>query len=250
MSERIFETIRVEPLIANSNTAAATSPRKIRWSADDYRMLFVCKMQGAPVTGTALSATVAQLSEFKLTEATASTHAGSVITGATLTLGCATAYKPRSADAMVIVLTSVIGSAASFTVNGQSFHATDVGTGTSGEGCASFLAHAINGGGTQEKLKHYSAVGNFTDTGIVLIYPDDGLGTGLSCTAANATDFKTRPLSYTGCIELRAESLSTHYPKFIGVTISTQTNASCERIVDCIRMPSYRPGWSGKSTVV
>ena len=187
-------------MIANSNTAAATSPKKIRWSPDDYRMGFVCKLQGAPVTGTALSATVAQLCQFSLTEATASTHAGSVITGATMTLGCATAYKPRSTDAMVLVITS--------------------------------------------------AIGNWTDTGIVLIYPDDGQGTGLSCTAANATDFKTRPLSYTGCIELKAESLSTNYPKWIGVTLSTMTNASAERIVDCVRIPSYKPGWSGKSTVI
>jgi len=245
---RIYEQFRVEPLIANSNTAAATSPRKIKWSADDYRMGFVCKLQGAPVTGTALSATAVQLCQFSLTEATAASHAGSVITGATMTLGCATAYKPRSADAMVLIITSAIGSGASFTVNGQGFHCGTVDAATTGEGCASALAVAINGGGTQEKLKHYSAIGNWTDTGIVLIYPDDGMGTGLTCTAANATDFKTRPLSYTGCIELKAESLSTNTPKWIGVTLSTMTNASAERIVDCIRVPSYKPGFSGKTT--
>lgn len=250
MSKKIYEQIRVEPMFAHSNTAAATSHRKIKWSPGDYRKLFVCKMQGAPVTGTALSATVAQVSEFKLTEATASTHAGTVITGATLSLGAATAYKPRGADAMYLVVTSVIGSAASFIINGQGFHCGTVDAATTGEGCASALAVAINGGGTQEKLKHYSAVGNWTNTGIVLIYPDDGLGTGLTCTVANATDFKTRPFSYTGCIELKAESLSTNTPKWIGVTISTQTNASCEQVVDCITFPNYTPAWSGQTTYV
>ncbi len=77
---------------------------------------------------------------------------------------------------------------------------------------AAALAVAINGGATPEKLKHYSAIGNFTDTGVVLIYPDDGMGTGLTCTVANATDFKTRVPAYTGLIELKANFLSTHWP--------------------------------------
>ena len=36
----------------------------------------------------------------------------------------------------------------------------------------------------------------------------------------------------------------------IGVTLTTETNASFARSVDCIRVPNYRPAFGGKTTYV
>jgi len=249
MSNKIYEQIRIEPMIANSNTAAVTSIRKVLWN-DDQDMMFYFRIGGGSPTGTAMSATAANVCQMTLTEATASSHAGSAISGATMTLGAATAYKPRSAESLIITLTSAVTTAVKLHINGYEYYATVSGVGSSGENVATQIEDAINGHGTFEKLPHYSAKGNFTDTGIVLIYPDDGMGTGLTLATAGATDFKTRVPAYTGCIELKVESLSTNRPKWIGVTLTTESAASFVRTVDCIRMPSNRPCFGGKTTYV
>lgn len=249
MSQRLYEKIKVEPLLCLSNTAAASEVRKVKWTGQD-KMTFLLGVGGAAVAGGVISATATSIVQFTLTESTASTAAGSAITGATMSLGCATAYQVRSAEAIVLTLTSVVGSAATFQVNGYSYHATAVDAATTGEGVASYITASINGGGTFEKLPHYTAYSNFGGTGVVLIAPDDQYATGLTCATANATDFKPRVTKYFGAIELRAESLSTVSPKYIGCVVSTYAGASCIRTAEAIYEVSGRPAFAGVTTYV
>ncbi len=246
---RIYEGLRIEPLMSVSNTVVTTSVRKILWT-DDVSMGFHCRIGGAAASGTAMSCTAANVVQFSITEATASTHAGSVITGATMSLGIATAYKPRHADALAITMTSAVTTSVKLHINGLEYYCTVSGVGSSGENVAGQIASAINGAGTFTKLPHYSAVPNFSDTGIVLIYPDDSLGTGLTLATAGATDFKPRALSFSGMIEIQAGALSTNSPKWIGVSISSNAGASCSKACDCIRIPANRPGFSGLTTFI
>lgn len=249
MSQRLYEKIKIEPLLCLSNTAAASEVRKVKWTGQDKIDVFL-GVGGAAVAGGVISATATSIVQFTLTESTASTAAGSAITGATMSLGCATAYVVRTAEAISLTITSVIGSAASFAVNGYSYHCTAVDAATTGEGCASYLAYAINGGGTQEKLPHYTAYSNFGATGVVLIAPDDQYATGLTCATANATDFKPRITKYFGAIELRAEALSTVTPKYIGCVVSTYAGASCIRSAEAVYEAAGRPAFAGVTTYV
>lgn len=243
--KRGYEGIRVEPLIHNFSTAAATSPKKVPWT-DDNHMVIVCGLGGSS-NGTAISCTLANAALFSVTEATACTAAGSVISGATLTLGQATAYEPKSADALTITLTSAVTTSVSIKINGFTYYCTVSGVGSSGENVATQIAAAINGEGTFEKLPHYSAVGNWTDTGIVYIYCDDGMGTGLSFdTVAGATDFKPRGW-FTGAIDIAPGALSTARPKWIGITLATCNGATAARWADAIKFPSRLPGFGGKT---
>lgn len=246
---KIYENIRIEPMININNTAAATSPRKVLWN-DDKSMLFYFKFGGASPTGTAISCTEVKMCQMTLYEATASSHAGSAITGATFTIGCQTAYEPRSAESLILTMTSLVTTAHTLHINGYEYKVLVSGVGSSGENVATQIAGAINGQGTHTKLPHYSAKANFTDTGIVLVYPDDGQGTGLTIATAAATFFKTRVPAFTGCIELKAESLSTNTPKWIGVSLSVSSGASAARSVDCIRFPNYAPAFGGVTTYV
>jgi hypothetical protein len=249
MSERGYEKIRIEPLLCLSNTAAASEVRKIKWG-DESKMLFTFGVGGAAVAGGVISATATSIVQFTLTESTASTAAGSAITGATMSLGCSTAYVVRNAEAIALTLTSVVSTTGTFSVNGYSYHCTAVDAATTGEGVASALAAAINGSGTFEKLPHYRAYANFGATGVVLIAPDDGYGTGLTCATANATNFKPRVTKYFGAIELRAEALSTVSPKYIGCVVTTYAGASCIRTAEAIRFPSAKPAFAGVTTFV
>lgn len=242
--KRGYEGIRVEPLIHNDSTAAATSPKKVPWT-DDNHMVIVCGLGGSS-NGTALSCTAANQATFTVFEATACTAAGSAITGATMSLGCATAYEPKSADALSITMTSNVTTAVSLKINGFTYYCTVSGVGSSGENVATQIAAAINGEGTFEKLPHYSAVGNWTATGIVYIYCDDGQGTGLSFDTVCATDFKPRGW-FTGAIDISPGILSTARPKWIGVTLAACGGATAARWADAIKFPSGLPGFGGKT---
>ena len=247
--KRLFEQYRVEPLLCLSNTAAASQVRKIKWNGED-RMSFLCGFGGAAVAGGVISATATSICQFTITESTASTAAGSAISGATKSLGCATAYKVKSADALAITMTSAVTTSAKLHINGYEYYCTVSGVGSSGENVAGQIASAINGAGTFKKLPHYSAYPNFGDTGVVLIAPDDGEGTGLSISTAGATDFKPRITRYYGAIELYAKSLSTNRPKWIGASVSTYAGASCIRSVECFFEPNHKPAFGGVSTFV
>lgn len=245
--ERIYEKIRVEPIIHCFDTVATSGQKKIPWTNDNH-LTVVCGLGGSSA-GTVLSCTAANAALFTLYEATASTHAGSAISGATMTLGCATAYEPKSADCLTITLTSNVTTAVKLHINGFEYYCTVSGVGSSGENVATQIAAAINGEGTFEKLPHYSAIGNYSDTGIVYIYCDDGLGTGISFDTVCATDFKPRGF-FTGAIDVSPGVLSTNTPKWIGVALATCAGATASRWAVAVKSPSGKPAFGGKTLAV
>jgi hypothetical protein len=245
--ERLYEKIRVEPLIHCFDTVATVSARKVRWPAENH-MTVVCGLGGSSA-GTAISCTAVNVAQFALYESTASSHAGSAITGATLAIGAATAYKPRSANWMSLTMTSNVTTAMKLHINGFEYYCTVSGVGSSGENVAGQIASAINGKGTFTKLPHYSAVANWGSSGIVLIQSDDGMGTGLTLATAGATDFKPYAV-FTGAIDLKPGMLSTNTPKFIGISLTTCAGATAMRWADAVTMPSGRPAFGGKTVAV
>jgi hypothetical protein len=245
--ERLFEKIRIEPLIHCMDTVATVGPRKVKWPAENH-MTIACGFGGSSA-GTALSCTAVAIAQFAVYESTASSHAGSAISGATLLLGAATAYKPRSANWMSITMTSAVTTSVKLHINGFEYYCTVSGVGSSGEAVAGQIASAINGAGTFEKLPHYSAVANWGSSGIVLIYPDDGMGTGITLATAAATDFKPYAV-FTGAIDIKPGMLSTNTPKWIGVSLTTANGATAIRWADAITMSGGRPAFGGKTVAV
>jgi hypothetical protein len=242
--EKLYEKIRIEPLIHCFDTVATVGPRKVKWTAENH-MTIACGLGGS-TAGTALSCTAVNLAQFAVYESTASSHAGSAISGATLSLGAATAYKPRSAAWMSITMTSAVTTSVKLHINGFEYYCTVSGVGSSGENVAGQIASAINGAGTFEKLPHYSAVANWGTTGVVLIQCDDGMGTGLTLATAGATDFKPYAV-FTGAIDLKPGLLSTNTPKYIGISLTTCAGATAIRWADAVFMPSGRPAFGGKT---
>ena len=245
--ERLYEKIRVEPLITCFDTVATVGPRKVKWTPENH-MTVVCGLGGSSA-GTAITCTAISLAQYAIYEATASSHAGSAITGATLSLGAATAYKPRSAVWMSLTMTSNVTTAMKLHINGFEYYCTVSGVGSSGEAVAGQIASAINGKGTFTKLPHYSAVANWGSSGIVLIQSDDGQGTGLTLATAGATDFKPYCV-FTGAIDIKPGMLSTNTPKYIGISLTTCAGTTSVRWAEAITMPSGRPAFGGKTVGV
>lgn len=239
MSERIFEKIRVTPLLRTFTTAAASAIHKVKWTDED-RMLFVCSIGGASAASSGVLSSVVCDTTFTLLEATAATANGSAITGATMVIGTSTAHQVRSAVGLLIRNTSGLTTVQTLEINGVSILTT--ATDASGELTSTRVAAAINKAG----IPHIVAYPNYTDTGLTAVFPSDGLGTGISATSTGG-DYQLMFTQVVGAIELNPETLSTNTPKFIGISLTTINGATCIRTVDVLRIPRTRPAFAGKT---
>lgn len=248
MSKRLNEGVRVTPLYGAFSTAAGTSLHgKTRLDgAQDFAVLIQCK---AGTVATGVTATAANYWDFTVTESTAATASGSAITGATLTLGAATAAVVRGASIGMLKVTSDCASSVEVVINGITYRTTAAGA-TASNGSKK-LASAINGHATSPKLLHYRAVAEQDNTGIVIIEPDDDKGTGLTYyTSAAAATIAPYMIHLQGMIEIGAHKLSTNYPKYIGITASTFNASTSIVTASLLTYPTASPSFPGKVVTV
>ena len=241
------EKIRVTPLMVGFSTAAATSiSEKTRYNGQgDFSVLF--GVRGSTVASTGQSATVAMNWDFSVLEATAATAAGSVITGATITLGSATALTLRGAVNLVCKVASNLATTVNLTLNGITYHISTAGA-TAKNGAVA-LAEAINGGCTgataQPKLQHYTAVGDYATADLMLITADDDQGTGITAVATSG-GVQIFINDLQGVIDIKGAKLSTNTPKYIGVGCTQLTGGDTSiRYAQLISYPTGRPGMPG-----
>lgn len=229
-----YETIRIEPISVGWGTglnlggklgaSAQGGVVDITKGIGDFSIIVGAHV-GATASATGVSATGANAIQFSVYESTAATHAGSAISGATLTLGAATAGVLRGAVDALLQFSSKHTTAEYLTINGIQY---GVGT-TSADGtvAAAKWASAINGYGSCQKLPHYKAwtsAGNFMGTsGKVYLCADDDQATGLDIqmSAANSSGIPVTFWKLQGVIDINAHALSTNTPKFLNVVNST-----------------------------
>lgn len=247
---RISDMIRIDPLIFQDGTGVTTSNKLLIEGAGgggDFSVL--CQFSHSTcndAAATAASCSAINAIEFSVCESTANTAAGTVITGATMTLGAATAAICRGVAAALVQVTSNLTTASVLTINGISYQTTRTGVATTGEGIAGALASAINGNATSPKLPHYTAVANGLATGIVIVSPDDDLGTGLTIeTTAASSTFVVFPWVMQGMINVAAAKLSTNSPKYIGI-VAGESTVSGVRAASIIRIPTGAPAFPGR----
>jgi len=238
------EKIRITPLQVLFSTAAATSlNEKTRYNGQgDFSVLVGVRSAASLATG--FTATAAMNWDFSVIEATAATANGSVITGATITLGAATAFVARGGVNSLLKITTDCATTAGITINGITYHGTAVGATASNGG--NQVARAINGYGTSVKLPHYTALSNYTAKDLVLITADDDMGTGLTVEATAASGIQNFMVSLQGCIDIQGSKLSTNNPKYIGVVSSALTGETTSvRYAQLISYPSAIPAMPG-----
>lgn len=244
--KRPLESIRIDPLFANFSTAAATADGKVLLNGgQDFSVM--CYTRFGATVSSGVSASVANYVQFSVTEGTAASANGSVISGATVTLGAATVVQCRGIHTAMLLVTSNLTTATKITINGIDYQTTQTGVGTSGEGVAEKLASAINGNATSDKLPHYRAAANYGATGQILIEPDDDMGTGLTliATAAGSTIVPYMIKGF-GCIDVAGSKLSTNTPKYIGVQVSTYAGVTAVNAAFLVRRPSAAPCFPGR----
>lgn len=239
------EAYTVTPLIGARTTAAANSLMS-RIDADEDVSIFIAARFGCS-NSTGITATAAGWTKFSVREGTAASNAGSVVAGATMVLGALTATHSVGLSRALFRVSSLLTTVAAVTINGVSYQTTRTGVGTDGEVVAALVASAINGNSTSRALPHYKATPNYTDTGLVLVEPIDGAATGLDVvTTAAGSPYAGLLTHAAGCIELKARSLSTNTPKYIGVSYSTHgAGATAVYSVSLVRKQNYSPSFAG-----
>jgi hypothetical protein len=239
------EAYTITPIIGARTTAAANSPMVRIDGAEDVSVFIHARFGCSNATG--ISATAAAWTKFSIREGTAASNAGSVITGATMTLGALTATHCAGLSKALFRVSSNLTTASILTINGITYQTTLTGVGSSGESVAMQLASAINGNASSRGLPHYRAVANYTDTGLVLVEPIDAQATGLDVvTTAAGSTFVGLLTNAAGCIELKAKSLSTNTPKYIGISYSTHgAGATAVYSVSLVRKQTYSPTFGG-----
>jgi len=228
------------------STAAATAlkGKTIINGQGDFSVL--CGVMGSTVASTGQTATAACGYDFSVVESTAATAAGSVITGATMTLGAATALTLRSAPYLICKVASNLATTVSLTLNGISYHISTAGA-TAKNGAVA-LAEAINGGCTgataQPKLPHYKAIGNFSTADLMLVTADDDQGTGITAVATSG-GVQIFQNDLQGVINIQQSKLSTNSPKYIGVACATHAGTTSVRYAQLLSFPTGKPGFPG-----
>lgn len=245
MSGYPSEKIRVTPLLVDFSTAAATALiGKTRYNGQG-NFSVLCGVLGGTIS-TGQTATAANKYDFSIVESTAATAAGSVITGATMTLGAATALTLRGAVNLVCKVASNLATTVSLTLNGISYHVSTAGA-TADSGAVA-IARMINGQATgataQPKLPHYTAVADFASAALVLITADDDMGTGITAVATSG-GIQIFQNHLQGVIDIQESKLSTNSPKYIGVACTTHAGDTCVRYAQMISYPTGRPGMPG-----
>ena len=244
MSKYPSEQVRITPLFVNFTTAVATAQEAKTRYAGQGNFSILCGVRVAATLATGYSATAAMKVDFAVSESTAATVAGSVITGATMTLGAATAFVMRGGVNCILVVTTDCATTAGVTLNGVRYIGTAVGA-TANAGAIQ-IARAINGYGSSIKLPHYRAIPTYTAKDLVLITADDDMGTGITavCTAGSGVQVFMSHLQ--GVIDIQGSKLSTNSPKYIGVNIATTSaETTSVRYAQMISHPTAGGGTPG-----
>lgn len=261
------EMIRIEPIFVNWGTGlnlgrqmGATSQGgaiNISKGVGEYFTVLVGAQLGATASfaGANETCSAAKFVEFSVYESTNATHAGSAITGATLTLGGTAAGVMKGLYDAFYVITSDLTTSVNSKINGIDYH---LGT-TSADGSvvAPNFASVVNGmGGSAAtvtnippKLPHYTAhsltgAANFAGTtGVVYIAGDDDQGTGLSISMSAAGDTVVPRINkLQGKICINAHALSTNTPKWLSVGISTYAGSTGAFYAFLLRDSGPTPG--------
>jgi hypothetical protein len=228
------------PLTIVQDTVAGTSV-KVKHYGGDFSIL--CGAQFAATGAIGLVGSTAadysaskanNVAEFSVVEATSSTSAGSVISGATLSLGCATANVIRGAAIGLFEITSGLTTAVSITINGKDYHTATTGPGRDGTAVATEVAKFLNGGATGatkiDKILHYEALPNAQSSGVITLSPDDDQATGITMSASAAGLYRPLGGICQGCINIQGSKLSTNTPKYIGVVIAETTGVVAKSV--------------------
>jgi hypothetical protein len=229
-----YEAIRIEPISVGWGTGLNLGGKMgataqggvvdITKGIGDFSIIVGAHV-GATASATGVSATAANYVQFSVYESTAATHVGSAISGATLTLGAATAGQLRGAVDALFTFSSKHTTSEYLTINGIRY---GVGT-TSADGSVANdkWASAINGFGSCQKLPHYRAwtsAGQFMgSTGAVYLCAEDDQATGLDIvmSAAGSSGIPVKFYKLQGVIDINGHALSTNTPKFLNVVNST-----------------------------
>lgn len=249
MAKYPSEKIRITPLLMDFTTAGATSLNaKTRYTHHgDFSVLVGARIAATLATG--MSASVAHSYDFSVIEATAASVAGSVITGATITLGAATACQVYGAVNLILRCATNLATTENITINGISYNAKTAGA-TAKNGGAQ-LADSINGAGTANafvKLPHYTAYPNYMQKDLVLLTADDDQGTGLTGVSTGAAGtIQMLMTDLQGVVDIQASKLSTNAPKFIGVAATYLTGETTGiHYAQMISYPSGMPAMPGR----
>ncbi len=243
MSMYPSEKVRITPLFVDFSTAAATAlTAKTLYKGQGNFSVLVGIRSSTVATGQ--TATAAMNYDFAVTESSAATANATTITGATITLGAATAFNMKGGVNCILKVTTDCATTAGLTINGVVYRATAVGATAANGGVK--LARAINGSGTSVKLPHYTAIGNYTAKDHVMITGDDGMGTGLDVTCTAGSGIQVFMSHLQGVIDIQESKLSTVEPKYIGVNCTSLTaDATSIRYAQMISYPSGKPGMPG-----
>ena len=242
----LSDHVSIIPLSIFQGTVAVTSEkvRVDRGGGGDFSILCQAALYTTAAPGLAGTTAANQSAtkvnnaiEFAVYESTAASHAGSAISGATLSLGAATAYTVRGGVISVIEITSGLTTAETLTINSRNYHSDTTGHGRDGTVVATEVAAILNGRGTNAALLHYEAIANDLASGLVSLRPSDDLATGLTMSATAAGLYRTLPGIVQGCINIQMSKLSTNTPKYIGV-ITAETTGVCAKAVSLCRFPT------------
>jgi hypothetical protein len=243
MAKYPSESVRITPLFVDFSTAAATAlEAKTRITRQgDFSVL--CGIRCSTLA-TGITSTAAMNYDWSVIEATAASVAGTVITGATMTLGASTAFQLKSAVNCILKVATNLSTVDGVTINGISYTIPSAGA-TAANGGAK-LASAINGNASCNKLPHYTAIANYMAKDQVLVTADDDLGTGLTVTSTAGSGVAPRMSHLQGIIDIQVSKLSTNTPKYIGVGCTSLTGDSTSiRYAQMISFPSGRPAFPG-----
>lgn len=243
------------PLTIVQDTVAGTSIKVKINGGNDFSILCGAQFAATGAIGLPGSTTAdfsaskaANVVSFVVVEATASTAAGSAISGATLSLGPATANSIRGGVIGLFEITSDLTTAVSITINGKDYHTATTGPGRDGTAVATEVAVFLNGGATGatkiDKIPHYEALPNAQSSGVITLSPDDDMATGLTISASAAGVYRPLGGICQGCINVQLSKLSTNTPKYIGVTIS-ETTGVVAKSVHLVRFPSANGAFPG-----
>lgn len=258
MARKKYEAVRIEPISVGwgtglnlggaMGTTAHGGAINISKNIGDFTILVGAQV-GCTASAAGESATAVRAIGFSVYESTHATHAGSAITGATLTLGAATAGTIRGAYDAFITCASDLTTTVNITLNGRAYHTTLTGPGQDGSAVAAELCNKINGRSTvNTKLPHYSAtcttLGVFAGTSAVIyVYPDDDQATGLTIAMDAVTDTVIPYVKHLqGKISINAHALSTNRPKWISVVNTTYSGATAAVYAFLIRDGGPTPG--------
>jgi hypothetical protein len=248
MTKRISELVRITPIMGQYGTGASSAVDPQRYMGGDFSVVVGARFGSTVTLG--VTATAANYVQFSVLESTAASAAGSAISGATVTLGAATAAQARGLITGALSVSSNLTTAVTVNINGIDYWVRTAGAGSSGESVAAELSSNINGKSSaagMPKLPHYRAVANYSATGVVRIEADDDLGTGLTIiTTAAASTIAPWMQTVQGVIDIAASKLSTETPKYISLAVTTFNGTTAVFWGQVVRQPSGSPAMPGR----